>query len=608
MQRILIVAVLITLQSICALAQPKEAHDDSQAEILWDRWGVPHIYAKDAESAFRAFGWAQMHSHANLVLRGIAKARGRGAEYFGKDLLLSDEGARTWGFYATARRWRGEQTAEMGRYLDAFAKGINDYGRQHPEKLSPQARAVLPVDSVDILAHTTRMLYEFLSWDTNCSIALEDGFPAASNGWAIGPSHSASGHAMLLSNPHLAWGNDLTFFEAQIVAPGYDMYGATLVGWPVMTVGFNRSLGWTGTVNMIRGCNVYQLTPEEDGYKLDGKKQAFTVEMQLIKVRQDDGSLKETPFEVSKSVFGPVVKKDGKLLALRSVGLQVSSYAGALEEWLQMGRAKDFAEFQSALQRLQIPMFTWMYADRAGHILALFNGEAPRYPNADPAYLSKIMPGETSAVIWNSIYSYADLPKVLDPPSGWVQNSNCAPWYMSEPFLKPADYPADISNSWDQRIGRLFEREQRSIRMLTQSPKISFDQLIEDKYSTRSETADRYLDDLIAAAEQNGPDLAKQAAEVLRNWNRTADADSRGAVLFQFWINEMYGKDFFAEPFDPKRPLETPRGFRDPKAAAEALAAAATKLQAKTGRLDVPWGEVYRFRRGKWDLPGNGCG
>jgi acyl-homoserine-lactone acylase len=605
MQRVFITAILIVLQSTCAFAQRQQTRDDLQSEILWDRWGVPHIYAKDAESAFRAFGWAQMHSHANLLLRDIAKARGRGAEYFGKDLLQSDQGERTWDFYGTARRWRGEQSPEMGRYLDAFAKGINDFAQQHPEALSTQARAVLPVDAVDILAHTTRVLYEFLSWDTNCSRALEDGFPAGSNGWAIAPSHSSSGHAMLLSNPHLLWGNELTFFEAQIVAPGYEMYGATLVGWPVMTIGFNQSLGWTGTVNMIRGCNVYQLTPEEDGYKLDGKKQTLTVEKKIIKVRQDDGSLKETDFEVSKSVFGPVVRKDGKLLALRAVGLQVSPYADALEEWLQMGRARDFAEFQSALKRLQIPMFTWIYADRAGHIFALFNGEAPRYPGADPSYLLKIMPGDSSSEIWNSIHSYADLPKIADPPAGWVQNSNCAPWYMTEPFLNPADYPADISINWSQHLGHLFEREQRAIRMLTQEPKISFDQLIADKYSTRSETADRYLDDLVAAAEQYGPDTAKRAARVLRDWNRTVDVDSRGAVLFQFWINQMHG-DFSAEPFDPKRPLDTPRGFQDAKAAAEALAAAATKLQALTGRLDVPWGELYRFRRGQWDLPGNG--
>src|SRR5580704_13716179 len=95
MPRILIAGILVALQFTHALAQKAtDGRDDSRAEILWDRWGVPHIYAKDADSAFRAFGWAQMHSHGNLLLRGIAKARGRGAEYFGKDLLISDEGAR----------------------------------------------------------------------------------------------------------------------------------------------------------------------------------------------------------------------------------------------------------------------------------------------------------------------------------------------------------------------------------------------------------------------------------------------------------------------------------------------------------------------------------
>jgi acyl-homoserine-lactone acylase len=306
---------------------------------------------------------------------------------------------------------------------------------------------------------------------------------------------------------------------------------------------------------------------------------------------------------------GPVVEKDGKLLAIRAVGLQGAPYAGELDEWLQMGRAKNLAEFQAALQRQQIPMFTIIYADRDAHIMIVFNGEAPVHTKGTASFWKDPVPAETSDLLWNSIYPYKDLPKAIDPASGWVQNSNCAPWYMTEPFLNPKDYPADIAPGFDERLGRLFTREQRAIRMLTQDQKISFDKLVADKYSTRSETADRHLDDLIAAVQQYGPEHAKQAAEVLRKWDRTADVDSRGGALFQFWIDEMLKyHDFTAVPFDLKRPIDTPRGFKDPKAAAEALAVAADKLEKLAGRLDVPWGDLYRFRRGQFDFPGNGSG
>lgn len=66
-------------------------------EILWDTYGVPHIYGKDTEGLFRGFGWAQMHSHGNLLLRLYGQARGRAAEYWGKDYLESDRWVRTMG-------------------------------------------------------------------------------------------------------------------------------------------------------------------------------------------------------------------------------------------------------------------------------------------------------------------------------------------------------------------------------------------------------------------------------------------------------------------------------------------------------------------------------
>jgi acyl-homoserine-lactone acylase len=81
----------------------------NEAEILWDTWGVPHIFAKDTNSAGRALGWAQMHNHGNRLLRAIAIARGRGAEYFGEELLDSDQFTRTMGTYEISREWRAQQ-------------------------------------------------------------------------------------------------------------------------------------------------------------------------------------------------------------------------------------------------------------------------------------------------------------------------------------------------------------------------------------------------------------------------------------------------------------------------------------------------------------------
>jgi len=600
--------MMFAVLSSCLASSQESKVRRQGAEILWDTWGVPHIYADDEASAFRAFGWAQMHNHANLVLQLIAAGRGRGAEFYGEDLLVSDRAVRTFGLYSLAGRWFKQQSPQFHNDIDAFAAGMNQFAREHPEKLDAAAKAVLPVDGVDIIAHATRVLQEFVRGASRCSAALPDHSLFGSNAWAIAPSHSAENRAMLLANPHLPWGDEFIFFEAQISVPGYEAYGATLLGFPVLAIAFNENLAWTHTVNTIDACDVYALTPRDGGYVYDQKVRPFQVEKQTIKVKQKDGSLKDESLELRTSIQGPVIERGGKFFAIRLAGLQVGSFAGALQEWWDMGRARDLAQFQAAIQRLQIPMFNVIYADRKGHIELLFGGQVPDRSTGDAAFWHGAIPGDKSTLVWNKLLSYRDLPKAIDPPAGWVQNSNSAPWYMTEPFLDPGKYEASVSSSPTSPAGKLSFREQRSMRMITRSAKLSFDQLLSDKYSTHSELADRVLDQLVTAARQSGDPNAEKAAAVLEKWDRETNADSKGAVLFGRWYSHSNenGDGLFSQPFDLQHPLETPRGLKDPKAAVAALIAAASDLQKSGASLDISWGEVNRLQRGKFDFPGNG--
>lgn len=581
----------------------------NETQILWDTWGVPHVFAREESEAFRAFGWAQMHSHGNLLVQLLAQGRGRGAEFYGPQLLAADRAVRIMGIPALARKWYAAQSPRFRKDIDAFAAGINQYAKDHPEKLDAAAKAVLPVDGVDILAHTTRVLYAFLSLSSGCVTTLPPGSMFGSNGWAVGPPHSATGNAMLLANPHLPWGGEMYFYEAQISAPGYEAYGTALLGYPVLVIAFNENHGWTHTVNTIDFCDLYELTRDGDGYRFDGGKRAFTTESQQIKIRQSDGSMKEEKLELRNAIQGPVVEKDGKLLAMRISGLQAGSFAGALEQWWDMGRARSLAEFQSVLARLQIPMFNVVYADRDKHIELLYGGMVPVRSRGDAPFWRGIVPGDSSALVWNKFHPMKDLPQAVDPPSGWVQNSNSAPWYMTEPFLDPSRFPAYLSPGWKDPLGALSQREQRGLRMLTQVDKLSFEQMLADKYSTHSELADQVLDDLLAAANQSADPAARQAATVLGKWDRETNADSRGALLFYEWVQRMHAKtqgDFFAAGFDPSKPLETPRGLKDTATAVSVLLEAKAAIEQHGWAIDAPWGELRRFHRGKFDLPGNG--
>src|SRR5262249_28748213 len=95
----------------------------------------------------------------------------------------------------------------------------------------------------------------------------------------------------------------------------------------------------------------------------------------------------------------------------------------------------------------------------------------------DAAFWAKPVPGDDASLVWQRVHPYRDLPKTVDPPSGWVQSSNSAPWYMTMPFLNPSDYPAYMSFPPSSPEGALAPREASGLRMIKQVPKMSFDTL-----------------------------------------------------------------------------------------------------------------------------------
>lgn len=571
-----------------------------RTEILWDSWGVPHIYGKDAEGLFQAFGWAQMQSHGDLILRLYGQARGQAAEYFGEKYLESDKYVRTMGIPRRGSNWYEEQNPTMRRYLDAFAAGINAYAKEHADQINDEVEQVLPVNGVDVLAHVQRVINFTFVVNRESVASLSSRRPAAgSNAWAVAPSHSASGNAMLLANPHLPWSDLFLWYEAQLTAPEIDAYGVALVGMPMLAIAFNNNLGWTSTVNTHDGWDAYELTLADGGYLFDGSVRPFETETQTLKVKQADGTQREEQLVVQRSIHGAIVaQKEGKAVALRVVGLDQPDIMG---QFWDMARASNLSEFEAALQRLQLPMFNIIYSDRDGHILYLFNAQVPIHSQGDWKYWQGVVPGDTSATLWTKTHPYTDLPRVLDPPSGWLQNANDPPWTTTfPPALNSSDYPSYIAPHF------MHFRAQRSARMLMESQKLSFEQMIADKFSSRMELADRILDDLIPAARQLGGELGKQAADVLEAWDRKADAESRGAVLFALWAQSMQPFNWFTTPWNEETPITTPDGLSDPATAVNVLKAVAVTVKSLYGSLDVPWGEVARLRYGNVDLPASG--
>ena len=591
-----LLAVSITLCSL--VLQGAEAR---RAEILWDTYGIPHIFARTNEDLLRAYGWAQMASHGDLVLRLYGQARGRAAEYWGEPYVTSDRWVRTNGVPERGRLWAEAQKQPFRSYVEAFASGMNQYARENPNKLAPEGKMVLPVTAADVMAHVIRVIYyNFMTSEQAVAAATTSRIVPGSNAWAISPRRTADRHAMLLANPHLPWSDLFLLYECQFSGPGIDSYGASLVGFPVQGIAFNDRLGWSHTVNTNDSADLYELTPSGDGYLWDGTTKAFDTTTDTLAVKQGGGAARNERLVIRRSVHGPVVgERNGRPVALRIAGLD---QPGLCEEWWEMARAKNLKEFGAALHKLQIPMFTVIYADRDGHIMHLFNAIVPMRPAGNYNWAG-VVPGDTSKTLWTKTHPYEDLPRVVDPPSGWLQNANDPPWTTTFPqVLDPDKFPPYMAPQF------MTFRAQRSARMLDDDSKMTFTKLIEDTHSTHMELADRILDDLLEAAGRKGGENLAKAAAVLEKWDRCADAGSRGTVLFDSFVRHwaQRGQQHFAVPWKQNDPRHTPKGIADTDKAVAALESAAEETQQRWGSIDVAWGDINRLRGGDLDLLGNG--
>ncbi len=569
-------------------------------EILWDQYGIPHIYAQNPNDLFYAYGWTQTHAHGDLLLRLYGQARGKGAEYWGEKFLDSDQWMWINGVPSRAAQWASEQLEPNNAMLENYIEGINDYANRHPENISDEFEIVLPITMEDLMGHALRVLhYTFVvSQDDVDDESKGWSEPKGSNAWAIAPNRSASGNALLLANPHLMWGDLFTWFEVHLNLPKHNIYGASLVGSPALGIMFNENLGWTHTVNTHDGADLYNLTLADGGYVYDSNILPFDVDSVELKIKENDSTRKEILI-VKNSIHGPVVKEnESNALALRVVALDASQIFS--ERW-KMALTSNLEEFESSLKDLQTPMFTVMYADKSGNIMHLFGGQTPDRPKGDYNW-SGVVPGDTSATLWTDHHPYEELPRVLNPESGWLQNANDPPWTTTFPEeIDADDYPDYMS---PRQMGF---RAQRSARMLDEDDSITYDELVEYKFSTRMELADRLLDDLLDAASNARSQEIKDAVKVLKSWDRTADNASRGSVLFKTWVDNMNFPDDFALTWNERSPTQRPDGLKDRDMAVHWLFGAAKEVKEKYGRLDVFWGEVFRLQRDSLDLPANGA-
>lgn len=588
------ILLLVLLLGYLTSAQEK-------TEILWDTYGVPHIYADDEAGIYKAFGWAQMHNHADLILRLYGESRGKSAEYW--DTKLEQDKILHLLNYPKLGKTDYEQLDNnLKNIADAFVSGINAYAEAHPDLISDELKVVLPVMSQDIFAHLLRVLYyDFL---IQGELGKSQSWKAGSNAWAVGPKLTASGNAFLLTNPHLPWLEETAsyrFFEAHLNQGDKMLYGVTLIGLPILGIAFNNSLGWTHTVNTIDNVDLYELEVKDGKYMLDGAAQDFETSEITLKSRDENGEINEQKIERKLSKHGIIVSEtEGKALAIRFPYMK--DPPNVIKQWYDMGEANNFDEFEAALQQNALPLFNVLYADKDGNIFYSFAGNVPDKKGKWEDWVN-IVPGDRSDMIWESYHSYAELPRLKNPESGWLQNANDPPYYVTYPQeIEISDYDEDIAPN-----GLSF-RPQQSIHLLKDQKDLTLEKFVELKHSTESRMFSRIKDDFEAMKALTTDPTTLEGLDVITSWNGNFDADNMQTAFYTTYMISpgMGSTKFWENPWSADAPLKTPDGIKDPSKKLKALKEFTIYFKEQNGSLEVPYGDLFRMKIGEYEIPANG--
>ncbi len=572
-------------------------------KIIRDKYGVPHIIAADDASLFYGVGYAQAEDQLENVAENFLRAHGRAAEFEGPGALNQDHLIRALRVRERAEEQYKILNPELRAQLDAFVAGLNAYREKHKAELPDW---IEPARPLDVLAFYNYVDVQFCVSDcqrdlgkAGVKVASLSSVPDrhelayGSNQFAVSPRRSATGTAQLSMDPHLPLSGFYRWYEMHLVSPTVNVMGCCFFGSPYISMGRTTQTAWCMTVNAPDLGDVFAFEIKPDDPKqyrdVDGWKK-FTDHEEDYRVQQGD-KVEEVRKSTRQTVLGPVMAEaDGKAYVF---ALPWHENANRATQIMNMARATNVDEFRKALEALALVMFNVVYADAKGDIFYISNGRIPRRDQRIDSHT--VRPGHEAWARWQGFHPLADLPQVLNPPCGFLMNTNSGPHNVCPDVApQPSNFPPYIFGQ---------EANSRSIRLnalLAADDEITWDEMHTYATDTHSETLDAWVPKLIERIERHAEKSSQQAerlreiAGVLKAWDRRTELDSQGGVLFMYiFANPAFPAALDKEDFD---------------APAQLILKAADGVVAKYGKLDAPWSEFSRIRRGEHELAiaGNG--
>ncbi len=584
--------------------------------IYRDAFGVPHIYGRDDASVVFGLMYAQAEDNFWQLEEDHINKLGRAAEIYGQSRLAGDVTARLFETNKRARDEYNNLSSPMRKLCDAYAAGLNYYLERNPtvhprliNRFEPWFALITGApspQSVGITAEEVRALFKELPAappSPSPGASAEEG-EEGSNMWAVSPKKSASGRALLFINPHVGFFGGGQRYEAHLHSKqGLNISGFAMLGSPYIWSGHNEALGWSHTNTGADSTDVFIETFDNPQNLLayrygDGYRNAveWTDEIRV----GSQGNVETKRFTFRKTHHGYIVAlRAGKSLAVSSASMEVGGKL--FEQKWAMARARSLDEFKSALARRGLTGSNTMYADREGNIFYIHGNAVPR--RSTKFDWSKPVDGANPETDWRGLHELSELPQILNPSSGWIQNCNSTP-FLTTSADNPdrSKYPVYMAPDLDT------PRAQRSRRILASKEKFTFDDWAVASLDTHVQLAETLVPELISIWEKISESDAVKAKKLfepitaLRTWNYESRIDSVPTTLFMLYFEQLQrvNRERTTSQTDdnqPTPPLTEQLNKIDAATKAAAFERVLDDLQSDFGKWQIIWGEINRLQR-----------
>ena len=618
---LLIFLIFIVACSSSNKKQEKKQYGDqaNRVTIIRDRWGIPHIYGKtDADVVFGLM-YAQCEESFERVERNYLEVMGRTAELHGAAYLYQDlqmkiiyDTAAAIADYHKAPEW-------LKKLLHAFADGVNYYLYKHPE-VKPLALTyfepwfpLLYTDGAYVFTNNGGLETEDIMNLYGKSLANShlqnrmkaNNESAGSNGFAIAPSNTASGNAMLYINPHVSF--DYRTEVHLVSEEGLNAYGAATWGQFFIFQGFNQHCGWMHTSSKADAADLYEEKIIDKGgkyfYEYDGALKPVT-EKNIFISHKKNGKLSTDSVRIYYTHHGPVMgsrnaRPDdpagrGKWLSLKE---QNRTANNLIQSWQRM-KANNFTEFKNTMKLKANASTNTIYADDKGNI-AYWHGNF--IPKRDTAYNWNLpADGSTSATEWKGLHEPGEIVHIENPVQGWIQNCNSTPFSVSGfNTINKKNYPAYMAPE-----GENF-RSLRAIGIIEKEKKYTLDKLIAVGYDRYLALFDSLLPPLFEAYDvlptfDPLSSRLKEPVTVLRSWDKRSSITSVPTTLGVFWVYQLISIDGAGGEQTTNDQVGFIRSVvknTSAKQKLETLNNIITGLGNMYGSWKISWGDINRYQR-----------